>query len=289
MRQGRLNEARDALHRLADVAPREPHALCELAETELRSGQAALLEPAALDGSRAAALEPDCVRAQTVAGNAWLTRGDSRRAVEHLRRAVKLNPSDLPLTLHLAKTLLDAQRTAEAADLARGLVRRYPGFAEGYYLLATCYETYPPQSAEFRSVAEHLAKALTLEPTYARAQARTGYHLLAAGDARRALRHLEAARLLAPRDGSILFDLSRAYLALGRRAEAARVRQEFERGSALENEAAALEKRLLLDPRNERLYQRLEVVSRALGDPERVARARRRAAPGGTGDPKAGS
>src|SRR5207245_1540993 len=138
-----------ALNRLADLAPAEPHSLCELAEAELQAGPAALLDAAAADGARAAVLEPGCVRAQTAAGNAWITKGDARRAIPYLRRAVLLKPADLPLSLHLARVLLDAQQPEAAARIGEELTRRYPGLADGYVLLATCYETYPPESHEF--------------------------------------------------------------------------------------------------------------------------------------------
>src|SRR5205823_3214480 len=148
LHQGRLPEARTALLRLAALSPSEPHALCGLAEAELQAGPTALLEAAAEDGARAAALEPACVRAQTVAGNAWISKGDLRRGLGYLRSAVRLNPADVPLTLHFARTLLDAQQLDEAAGVAQELTRRYPGFAEGYVLLATCYGGYPPGSPQ---------------------------------------------------------------------------------------------------------------------------------------------
>src|SRR5688500_18719666 len=47
--QGRLADARATLNRLADVAPREPHSLCELAEREYESGSLSLLSAAAED------------------------------------------------------------------------------------------------------------------------------------------------------------------------------------------------------------------------------------------------
>lgn len=276
--QRRFPEARAALGRLADLAPGEPHTLCQLAEAELQDGSTALLQAASEDGARAAALEPDCVRAQTVAGNAWLTRGDARRATAYLRRACALNPADVPLALHLAKTQLQLQQPREAARVATQLTRRYPGFAQAFVVLATCYLTYPPNSPEARDVVHLLEEALSLDPTLAEAHARLGNLYLAHQDPQAALSHLKAAHLLLPANSAVLFDLGRACRALGLREEADRFSAEFRKRSEWENEAAALERKLMLDPGNEALYRRLDVVSRQLGDPDRLTRARARAA-----------
>jgi tetratricopeptide (TPR) repeat protein len=287
--QGRLDEAREVLLRLAEAAPREPHVLCELADAELRSGTMKLLEAAAADGERAAGLEPDCLRAQTVAGNAWTSRGDPVRGASFLRRAVQLNPADVPLALRLAEVLLDAQLRDDAARTALDLTRRYPGYAGGYLLLARCYRGYPPGSAEARGIGPALRTAVQLDPTDAEAQAQLARHLLGAGDAAAAVRHLEASRLLNPRRAGTLFDLGRVYQAVGRHAEAERMIQAFRRRTDLEAEADSLEKRLLFEPTNEALFRRLKVVTTALEDPARLARARHRMsgqpAPAPTGSP----
>lgn len=276
--QNRLAEARRTLNRLADLAPREPHALCELAEEELRSGSAQLLEAAATDGERAAKLEPDCIRAQTVAGNAWLTRGDERRTILFLRRAVYLKPADVPLALHFARVLLNFQRPREAAVIGQDLVRRYPGAAEGYALLGNCYLVYPAGSTELGQAAGLFQQALSLDPLNAGAHSRLGHLQMESAEWEQARRNLECAHFLAPRDTAVMFDLARVYRRAGRASEAAALEAEFRRWSTLETTAGELEKRLLLDPGNQDLLRQLEGVTHQLGDPERLQRARQRAA-----------
>lgn len=276
--QNRWAEARSALNRLADLAPQEPHALCELAEAELRSGSAQLLVAAAIDGERAAKLEPDCIRAQTVAGNAWLSRGDERRTVLFLRRAVRLKPADVPLALHFGRVLLTFRRPEEAAAVGRDLAHRFPGCAEGYALQGESYLAYAPRSPELRQAANLFQRALNLDPLYEVARARLGHLLLERGETKAALQQLECARLLAPRDTSVMFDLARAYRRADRTADAVATEREFSHWNGLETQASELERRLLLEPGRDDLLQSLEAVTRQLGDPQRLERARQRAA-----------
>ena len=275
--QGRLAEAREVLRKLTQVAPKEPHVLCELAEVEYRQGTVPLLRATAEDASLEATREPDCIRAQIVAGNAWLDQGDVKRGLEHLRRAVRLNPSDVALTLQLIRFLLEGQQLEEATRTAAELTRRYPGYAQGYTLLATCYQLYPPGSPQARDLQPTLERALLLDPTNGLAQAQLGHVLLAAGDTQKAVRHLEVARLLNSRRTSTFFDLGLAYARLGRTAEAEKARAEFRRRSTLENDLAALEKRLALEPGSTKDLERLKALATALGEPERARRFLRQA------------
>ena len=280
LRQGRLLEARQALNRWADLAPDEPHILCDLADAELTAGTTQLLDAAAQDGVRAAELEPECVRAQTVAGNALITKGFQTRSLPYLRRAVQLKPADIPLAVHFGKVLLSAQQPDEAARVGQRLIRKYPGAVEGYLLLAKSYLAFPADSPEAKSVTELLLKATALDPlspSSAEAQSRLGHQYVVSGDMPAAERCLKVARYLNPQDETALFDLHAAYQAQGRATEAEAALTEFRKRSAWDNEASTLEKQLLLDPKNEELYRRLGRVSAALGQPERLVRARNRA------------
>lgn len=270
--QGRLEEARQVLRQLASIAPREPHVLCELAEAGYLRGGPARVRLAAEDAELAVQLEPDCFRARTVAGNAWQELGDHRRGLAHLRAAVQLRPADVALAQQLVRGLLDGQQREEAAATARRLTEQYPGYAHGHALLAACYQLFPPGSPEQQALRPAAARALALDPTSALAHAVLGQALLNEGDASRAARHLEAARLLNPGRTATLFALARAYQLLGRAQLSEQLRTEFARRSMLENEVAALEKRLVLEPANARLRRRLQELARKLGEPERAAR-----------------
>jgi predicted Zn-dependent protease len=262
--QGRLAEARDLLRRLSDRAPGEEHTLCELAEVEFKQGNPDSVRAAAEDAARAARLEPACFRAHTVAGNAWLLLGDAARGLHHLRAAARLNPSDTPLVQQLIRGLLEGQQLPEATRRAEALTARYPGFAQGYALLAVCYQLHPPDTPRARKALETARRCIDLDPTNALGQAQVGRLMLRDGDRQAAVRHLEAARFLNPERTATLFDLARAYRVTGRRAEAEAVQTLFRTRSALENELAALAKQLVMDPANNRLAARKATVSRML-------------------------
>lgn len=280
---GRWPEARMALNRYADLAPTEPHALCDLAERELSTGSLNLLEPASLDAARAAILEPTCLRALTTAANAWLARGDTRRGITYLRRVAVLDPGNPSHRLRLGKLLLRAQRIAEATAVASQLVNRYPGWSAAVGLLGDCYAEAAPLSDEGRRAEPTLVRAVQLDPLNADAQAALGRLVLRRGRTPEAVKYLEAARELGATDLSIAFNLGRAYRQLGRPADAAQAEKEFTRRSRVENELGELEKRLATSPRDAGVLARLLQLSRELGDPARVARYQRLAAPGGPG------
>lgn len=269
--RGQFEAARRVLRELARRAPREEHTLCELAEAELRRASPADVRDAAEDASLAAVLEPDCFRARTVAGNAWVRLGDTARGIPHLQAALRLNPADVPLRQQLVRILLEDQQLAAATRAAEALTRRYPGYGHGYALLAACYQLYPPGSPEARQALGTARRCLALEPTNALAHAEAGKLLLRQERAREALPHLEAARVLNPRRTSTLFDLSRAYQAVGRPRDAEELRKQFRRRSDMENELAALEKRQALHP-EDRLVRRIRQLTAALGDRTPAAR-----------------
>ncbi len=275
--QGRVPEERVAYNRLADLSPQEPHLLCTLAAEELRLSSQGMYEATARDAVRAAQLEPQCVRALTVAGEACIRKGDQKQAIAYLRRAVRLKPEDVPLTLHLINTMLQSNDAVGALEVARGLTRRYPGYAQGYALVAVAAGAFPRNSPEAQSAEGALLTALRLDPTNALAHFRLGQSYNIAGDGRRALPHLEAALLLHDDRSALLFQLSQAYAANGRPADAARALDDFHRISALENAISALEKQQSLDTANVNLDRRLAAARAALAREQRCYEARRAA------------
>lgn len=270
--QGRLSEAHAALNPLADLHPKEPHVLCELAAEEYRAAANPNQADMALqDALRAAVLEPDCVRAQTVAGDICMDNGDQKRGLSYLHRAVQLKPEDVPLALHAINRMLEANDRAGALAATRDLTQRYPGYAQGYAMLATVCDLYPRDSPEARSTESLLLKALHLDPTNALAHARLGNLYLKAGDARRAVAHLEAARFLQYEEASLLFSLSTAYHKIGRNAEAIRAERAFQQISRLKNELSVLEKQAAMAPGDAALAQRSKAIRAALERAERAS------------------
>jgi lipopolysaccharide biosynthesis regulator YciM len=259
--QGRLSEAHTVANRLADVAPKEPHVLCELAEAELRVPGNALTTIASQDALRAAKIEPECVRALTVAGDACLRAGDYKQGLGYLRRATQLKPEDVPLTIHLIGKMLETSDIQGVREIVDGLIRRYPGYAQGYVLMATVCALYPQNSPENRSTESLLLKALRLDPTNALAHAKLGVLHLNARDGKRALPHLEAAQYLGYNSSALIFNLHQAYKLLGRNVEAQRALTDFTKISQLENEQNTLEKQQVGSPGDREIQKRLERVN----------------------------
>ncbi len=270
--QGRIPQARVVYNRLADLVPKEPHVLCAFAEEEVRRSTQNTYEDAVKDALRAAALEPNCVRALTVAGDVSMDKGDQKRGLDYLRRAVRLKPEDVPLTLHYINRMLEANDPAGVLAAARDLTQRYPGYSQGYALMATVSDLYPHDSPEARSTEGLLLKALRLDPTNALAHAKLGYVYLRAGNIKRAVPHLEAARLLRFDQTSLLFNLSEAYRKSGRSADAARVEREFQQISRLENEISTLERQASMAPADTALQKRILDVRLALDRAKQASR-----------------
>lgn len=262
--QGRLEEAGPELRQAAQRAPSEPHLLCRLAEAELRSGRLSLLNAAAEDGARAAALEPTCFRAQKTAADALIAVGDSRRGVDFLYRAVAVRPDDSQLRLDLQQQLLGAQRLREATEVALEITRRHPQLAQGYAVLGLCYQFYPPGTPEARTAPGVLARAIDLDPRNVVGHAQLGHHYLMRGEVARALLHLEAAHKLQPVRASVLFDLSRAYRKVGRRMEANAMLQRFRRVSDLQARITGISKRRVHEPDNSQLTQEFQALGQEL-------------------------
>jgi predicted Zn-dependent protease len=266
--QGRIPEASAAYNRLADLRPHEPHLLCELAAVEKRSipewDASANSRIALHDAIRAATLEPDCVRALTTAGDICMERGDQKQGLGYLRHAVRLKPEDVPLILHCINSLFTANDIAGALQMARDLTQRYPGYAQGYALMAVACDLYPPDSPEAGSTEGLLLTALRLDPTNALAHVRLGFLYLKERAAKRAIPHLEAAHLLGYHKGDLMFQLTQAYRETGQTARAKRSLEDFYRISHLENEQSTLEQKAATEPDNADIRRQLDDVNAAL-------------------------
>jgi predicted Zn-dependent protease len=267
--QGRMPEAHEAVNRLADLVPKEPHLLCEFVAEELRRSPQGMYEATARDAERAATLEPNCVRALTLAGETAKRKGDDKRAIAYLRRAAQVKPEDVPLTLHLINTMLEANDAAGALETAQELTRRYPGYAQGYALIGVAAGAFPKDRLLGHQVEEALKTALRLEPTNALAHARLGQFYNTGGDPRRALPHLQAALLLYYDRTSLLFQLSQAYRAQGDTAAAERLFRAFQRISAQENQLSALQKQSATTPGDSELALRARQTTDALAEARR--------------------
>lgn len=111
---------------------------------------------------RAHALAPQEPRWPYYLGRTQSNLAAHEKAVASLRTALRLLPGYLPARLLLAKSLVDAGRTAEGRQSYEALAREHPEAAEAHYGLGKL-EAAAGQPA---SAVEHLRRACALAPTF---------------------------------------------------------------------------------------------------------------------------
>ena len=148
-----------------------------------------------------------------------------RRSAEskaELRKALEAWPDDLRLHHELATLLFIAREYEEARRLLEGLLKINPGAEYNLLLGRVWLEQRKPKKA-----IPYLEKASRDSSTALQARAALGRAWLASGEAGRAVPHLEAA-LETDEDGSLHFQLARAYQASGQADLARQTRQKFQ-------------------------------------------------------------
>jgi tetratricopeptide (TPR) repeat protein len=142
---------------------------------------------------------------------------------EALETAVKAWPEDIRIRQELARLLFIAREYQEARPVLEDLLKHDPGSAELNLLLG---ELWVEQRQPEKGI-PYLEKAVDAAPGWLRTKAVLGRAYLDAGQAQKAVPQLEAA-LTTDEDGSLRFQLARAYQAAGQPDQARRMRQEFQ-------------------------------------------------------------
>ena len=172
--------------------------------------------------------EAALVRAQVLSG-----QGRYVEVAAELKQATQSWPDDARLRRELAVALHRSRDYDAARALLEKVLEDEPGSAEAAYLLG---DTYLQQQPAEKAIPP-LESAVAADPELLTARAALGRAYMLAGDAARALPHLEAARET-DTDGSLTYQLSRAYQARGQkdRAEEALQRSEKIRAEAAERQ-----------------------------------------------------
>ena len=171
--------------------------------------------------TKLAALPPSPQLHQYKAGIAH-EAGEHAEVVVELRMAVQLAPRDRALRRDLAMALGGDGEYGEAVRMARDLLRNEPDSAELNALAGTAL--LDDQKAE--EAIGYLQKALAAGAAGASLRASLGKALLQTGKPTLALPHLSAAAS-ADQDGSVHFQLARAYQQTGQKELAARAMAEY--------------------------------------------------------------
>ena len=152
-------------------------------------------------------------------------RGQRRygESLEELRKATSAWPDDLRIRREVATLHFIAREYAAARPILEDLLKHEPGSAELSLLLGEAWL----ESKEPSKAVPYLETAVREDPKLLRARAVLGRAYVDAGEAERAIPHLEAA-LPTDEDGSLHFQLARAYRTTGRSAEATRTLEAFQ-------------------------------------------------------------
>jgi predicted Zn-dependent protease len=160
------------------------------------------------------------------AGLAW-EAGEHAAMVEELRKALALAPQDRGLRRDLAMALAGAGVYGESFQMARELLRQEPASPELNALAGTALLS--DEKAE--EAIPFLSEALAAEPNNLPVHASLGRALLKTGQAKLALPHLVAAATT-DKDGSLHFQLARAYQQTGQPEPAKAAMGEYQRLAA---------------------------------------------------------
>jgi len=173
-----------------------------------------------------------------------LQRRLMREAIDDLKRAAEVWPQDLRIRRELATMLFVANDAEGARPIFEDLLKREPDSAELALLLgeALLKAQQPGKAVPF------LERAARRDPKLLRARAVLGRAYLELGEAAKAIPSLEAA-LPTDQDGSLHYQLVRAYRATGRAdlaSQSLRQFQEIQRSA--EAEARSLKEEFQITP-----------------------------------------
>lgn len=185
---------------------------------------------------------PKSGRAQMALGYVEDEAGNRGRALRALQRAAELAPRDGRVWQLLGAVLTRTARTAE----------------------------------DFARAADALSRAETLLPRSPRLPYYRGLLLERQQDYAGAVNQFRRALERNPNATDVLFRLSAALAHLGRTAESAGVRAQFERARNYEREMMTLQVRLGRDPGSAALWRRMRIAAEAHGDESRARLARLR-------------
>lgn len=176
---------------------------------------------------------PPSVESHQVVAELYRNLGRHGDAIQEWKAALEFAPGDPRLTQELATSVYMSRDYVAAEKMARDLIAKDPKVAEIHFILGdSLMNQQQPEQA-----AESLRRAVGLRPDYPAAHAVLGRALLQMGRSTEAIPHLVAA-LPADSDGSLHFQLSRAYQDAGQAEKAAAAMKTYQ---AMQKSAAEAE------------------------------------------------
>ena len=165
-------------------------------------------------------------------------------AAKEWKGALDLSPGNTYVEKQLGIALYKSGDVAGAQVLFEALLKHQPGAPDlNFYLGDTLLHAQKPQDA-----LPFLQKALVRDPALLPAQQAIGMAYIQTGQAAKAVPHLKAA-LPIDEDGSLHYQLARAYQITGEKERASAMLREYrEKQQAQQKENAAVEKQVALTP-----------------------------------------
>jgi protein O-mannosyl-transferase len=148
-------------------------------------------------------------------GTLLVEAGRVPEAIDHLEKAVQLDPESYEAQYNLARALEDTSQPQEAAAHYREALGLRPEDAASHYNLARLLE----EAGSLSEATDHYRQAVAAQPDFPPAHTNLGILLLNAGDTQEAITCFEAA-LLQQEDTGNCINLAMAYATANRLAEA---------------------------------------------------------------------
>ncbi len=134
-------------------------------------------------------------------------RGRIDEGLEHLKTALRLNPSYAGTYINIGNAYLSKRMIEQAVASFREALRLKPGYAQAHYGLGLAYDALGDQAASF----EQYALAVRINPFYAEAHNNLGIAYAQRGEIGKAIPQFEEAVRLNPDDEDFRVNLSQAY------------------------------------------------------------------------------
>ncbi len=165
---------------------------------------------------------PPSVEAHVFHAEVERQRGRHQESVKHWQEALELAPEDPRLKTELAVSFFLARNYVAVRPIVEQLLRQYPDSAQLNYLQgdSLLYLQRAEEAIPF------LEKAVTADPANLYAQAALGRGLVQLGRHQAAIPHLEKALPL-DTDGSLHYQLARAYRTVGQREQAMEMLKKY--------------------------------------------------------------
>ena len=186
---------------------------------------------------QALASRPDDLQVNVTLGLAYLTRGDTARALERLQHAVHVAPRSAEAHNWLGVVLLDTADGSRGIAALRTAISLDPAYSRAYVNLGSALA----ERGELDEAVQVFRKALEIDPRNMSVHFNLGLALRGKGDLEAALQHLRRVAEADPGSATIQYELG----------------QTLQQSGALEDAIAAFERALAIDPERREGYYAL--------------------------------